>query len=210
VTRGWLLVTAFAASCASSRAPDGPFTCSQVMGVAVTAAWFHAGFEEGRDDRWQARAFTGAYLPVWADAKVGPWSRPASSPCARSADAPDRLALVAVYWDGEGRAAWATQLRAFVDTAVARYPRLARIDLMTGLRGPGNRDCGSGKTTFPAFADEAIALVAAERPHLVRVGPRVELPSCALFANGGPYLTDEGNHIAARLVRRALLSGRSR
>lgn len=192
------------AGCAHRGAPPPPdeYQCTQVMGVAVTAEWYAAGFEQGADgDRWQELARHGAYLPVWADPASPVWKESPSSPCRTSAGDPDRIILVAVAWDHTDTARWAASLDRLVDTLKARYRRLRRLELLTGLRGPGNQDCGSGKTSFPPLVDEALAAAAARHAPLVGVGPRFAMPSCAQFKQGGPYLTPEGNALAARMLR---------
>jgi hypothetical protein len=184
----------------ASSAATAEFTCTQLMGVAVTQRWYGAGFERGVDGaRWQELARPHAYVPAWADPESKLWSEAPSSPCESNASNPDRVVLVAVHWDYQTAEEWQAGLTAVVRTLQAKYPALRRVELLSGLRGPGNADCGHPKRRMAPFVDEGIARVAAAEPELVRAGPRFEVPSCALFKDG-PYLTDEGNALVARMV----------
>jgi hypothetical protein len=183
---------------------EEPFSCTQVMGVSVTGDWFGAGFEQGVDgDRWQAMTRTHAFVDLWANPKDEIWSVPVASPCAKDAGSPDRVLFMAVNWEYKTAAEWTGALTRVVQGLRARYPRLRRIELLTMLRAPGNRSCGNTMSVVAPFVDEAVARVAAANPALVRVGPRLEAPSCAVFVKGGPHFSDAGMKDVARVYAAA-------
>jgi hypothetical protein len=200
---GLALATAFAARPAA--AGDGPFVCTEILGVSVTGDWFGAGFEEGIDgSRWQARSRPHAFVELWADPSSDVWTIPAESPCARRSDDPDRVIFTAVNWQYRTREEWEAKLDALVATIREKRQGVRRIELMTMLRGPGNRTCGSEMTVVQPYVDDAIAAVAARNPGLVVPAPRVELASCEPFTKGGPHFTPAGMAVVARLYQRRL------
>lgn len=171
----------------------------------MTGDWFQAGFEQGIDgDRWQALSRSHAFIELWADPRSDLWSLPPQSPCATRARDPDRVIFTGVNWEYTTRAQWEAQLDAVVITIKGKYPGVRRIDLLTMLRGPGNRTCGDPKTVVAPYIDEAIAAVVARRAPLVFAGPKVETETCGPFIKGGPHYTEEGKAEVARLYRQAL------
>jgi len=180
---------------AAMSAPRKPqFLCTQVMGVSVTGDWFGAGFESGNDDaRWQAITRHHGFVHFWADPKDPIWSEPTVSPCAKNSDKPDRIILTTVNWEYTTTDEWVATITKAVKTLKERYPSARRIELLTILRGPGNKSCGNDKmTVVQPILDEAQAKVAKAFPKLVTVGPRFEAPSCEVFTKGGPHFTPEG------------------
>jgi hypothetical protein len=186
-------------------APAGTFECTQIMGVSVTGDWFGAGFEDGIDgSRWQALWRSHAFVELWADPASDLWAEKPQSPCARRSDNPDRVIFTGVNWEYKTREAWQAKLSAVVDTIRVKYPGVKRIDLLTMLRGPGNRTCGSEMTVVAPYVDEAVAAVVAGAPGLVFGGPRTQALSCDVFTKGGPHFTDAGTASVARLYREEL------
>jgi hypothetical protein len=185
----------------SQGAPaDKPFTCTQVMGVSVTGDWFGAGFEEAVDSRrWQAMTRTHAFVDLWGNPKDEVWSVPLVSPCATGAATPDRILFMAVNWQYTRAEEWTAALTRAVEAMRSRYPRVRRIELLTMLRAPGNRSCGNPMSVVAPMVDDAVARVAAAYPALVRVAPRFEAPSCAVFTKGGPHFTEAGMKEVARV-----------
>jgi hypothetical protein len=176
---------------AGSKGPA--FVCTQVTGVSVTGDWFNAGFESGNDDaRWQAVTRNHAFIELWGDPKDAVWQEKVVSPCAKRSDRPDRVILMAVNWQFTTADEWVAALTKAVKTTKAKYPGLKNLELLTMLRGPGNKTCGDPKTVVQPFIDEAVAKVAAAFPKLVTVGPKFEAPSCDVFVKGGPHFTDDG------------------
>jgi hypothetical protein len=186
-------------------APAPAFTCTEIIGVSVTGDWFSAGFEKGLDgSRWQARWRQHAFVDQWADVASDLWTMNPQSPCANGAADPDHVIFTGVQWEWKTREAWEAGLRAVVARIREKHPGVKRIDLLTMLRGPGNRSCGSDMTVVPAYVDEAVAAVVARAPGMVFAGPRVEVESCDVFTKGGPHFTDEGMGAVARLYQKAL------
>jgi len=178
------------------------FVCTQIIGVSVTGDWFGAGFEDGIDgSRWQALWRPRAFVELWADPTSELWNLKPQSPCSQRSDNPDRVIFTGVNWEYKTREAWQEKLSDVVKRIQKKYPGVRRIDLLTMLRGPGNRTCGSDMTVVEPYVDEAVAAVAARSPGLVFVGPKVEAESCDVFTKGGPHYTDAGMAAVARLYR---------
>ena len=200
-------LTAAGAPSVPAAGSDGSegFVCTEILGVSVTGDWFGAGFEKGIDDgRWQARWRTHAFIELWADPASDVWALPALSPCRQRSSDPDRVIFTAVNWEYKTRKEWETTLDAVVATLVVERPGARRIELMTMLRGPGNRTCGDDKTVVQPYIDEAIAAVAARHPGLVVAAPKVELATCDAFSKGGPHYTDAGMATVADAYRQQL------
>ena len=177
------------------------FGCTLVLGVAVTAEWFEAGFEQGVDgDRWEAITKPHTSLEQWADPKDAVWAVPPRSPCAARATDPDRILFTAMNWEYETAAPWVIQLSAVINVIKKKYPRVREIDLLTMIRAPRNMSCGSPMSVVQPFVDEAIATVSRQFSGLVRPGPKFEVPACDVFRNGGPHFTSAGSATVARLV----------
>jgi lysophospholipase L1-like esterase len=193
----------------ASTTADDDFVCTEVIGVSVTGDWFGAGFEEGIDgDRWQVRWRKQAFLDQWVDPGGDLWTRPPQSACAARSENPDRVVFTGVHWEFKTREAWEEGLAAVVGTIRVKYSGVRRIELLTMLRGPGNRTCGSPMTVVEPYIDEAVERVVSRFPGLVFAGPRVEAPTCDVFTKGGPHFTDPGMADVARLYR-GLLEPRS-
>jgi hypothetical protein len=150
--------------------------------------------------RWRSQAF----LQLWADPASDLWALPAQSACAQRSDDPDRVIFTAVNWTYTTRAEWEAKLEEIVTTLRAKRPGARRIELMTMLRAPGNRSCGSVMTVVPPYVDEAIAAVVARHPGLVVAAPKVELATCEPFTKGGPHYTDAGMAVVAAAYREQL------
>jgi enterochelin esterase family protein len=190
----------------AAPAPDASgFVCTQVMGVSVTGDWFGAGFEDGIEgSRWQALWRTHAFVDQWADAGSDLWVMKPQSPCAARSENPDRVIFTAVHWEYKTREEWQEKLAAVVGTLRSKYPGLRRIEILTMLRGPNNRTCGSDMTVVQPYIDEAVAAVAGRFRGLVVAAPRVEAKSCDVFTKGGPHFTAAGMAEVARLYREQL------
>jgi hypothetical protein len=169
------------------------YVCTEVIGVSVTGDWFGAGFESGNDDgRWQAKWRTGAFIDLWANPADPVWSVPVVSPCEKKSDKPDRVILTAVNWELQTAEEWTRAITAAVKTTRAKYPSVKRIELLTMLRGPGNKTCGNPKTVVAPEIDESVAKVAKAFPKLVTIGPKFETPTCEVFIKGGPHFSPDG------------------
>jgi hypothetical protein len=169
------------------------FVCTEVIGVSVTGDWFGAGFESGNEDeRWQARWRKQAFVDLWANPDDPVWAVPLTSPCTKNSDKPDRVLFMTVNWKFTTLPEWTDSITKAVKVIKTKYPSVKRIELLTMLRGPGNKTCGDPKTVVAPEIDEAVARVAKAFPRLVRVGPKFEVASCDVFVKGGPHFTDEG------------------
>lgn len=169
------------------------FACTQVMGVSVTGDWFNAGFESGNDDeRWQAKWRKHAFVDLWANPDDELWAVPLTSPCTKNSDKPDRVIFTGVNWKFTTTAEWVDALTKVVKNIKAKYPGVKRIELLTMLRGPDNKTCGSPMTVVNPEVDEAVAKVVKAFPRLVRAAPKFYAPSCEVFTKGGPHFTDDG------------------
>ena len=177
------------------------FQCSVVLGVAVTSEWFEGGFERVVDDaRWEAITKPHTSLEQWADPQNSVWSQSPSSPCAEHAQEPDRVLFTAMNWEYTTAAEWQTGLTAVVQATLAHFPSAREIDLLTMIRAPGNASCGNAMSVVQPFVDEAMRAVAAQFPERVRVGPKLEVPTCDVFKNGGPHFTDAGRAVVAERI----------
>ena len=134
---------------------------------------------------------SGASTPSWTCGPIPPVSfgvKPVS-PCVERSDHPDAWSSRACSGWWKTREAWQEASPRWSRTSAQRYPGVKRIDLLTMLRGPGNRTCGSEMTVVAPYVDEAVATVAAKFPGLVVAAPKVEVQSCDVFTKGGPHFT---------------------
>jgi hypothetical protein len=190
---------------AGGALPSG-FTCNQVTAMTLTAEWYNAGFENGVvNDHWQLKAMEHGYITEWANPNSTFWQTPITSACAQGTDSPDRIVLTVLSWTITTQADWDTQITAAVADLMMKYPGVKRIDLLTVIRGPGNKVCptppAAGETiAMPPELDAAIAAVAARNPGFVFAGPKFEAPDCSYFSGGGPHLTSAGNMMMAKMI----------
>jgi hypothetical protein len=187
------------------------FVCSQVTAMTLTREWFEAGFEQTPgivNDRWQLKARQSGYITEWANPNSDFWNHPVQSPCANGSASPDHVVLTVLSWRPAcctTQAQWEAVISSAVTTLKAKYANLKRLDLMTVIRGPQNKECplppvANEYIAMPEELDAGIAAVAAKFPNLVFVGPKIEAPSCAAFQGGGPHLTREGNTEVAKAI----------
>jgi ABC-type Fe3+-hydroxamate transport system substrate-binding protein len=195
-----LFLAIFVPRIAAAGSKAAGFTCTQVMGVSVTGDWFGAGFESGNDDgRWQALTRKHAFVELWGDPKDPVWSEPVVSPCAKNSAKPDRVIFTGVNWQFTTVDQWTAALTKAVRAIKSKYPSVKRIELLTMLRGPGNKTCGNDMTVVAPIVDEAVGKVVAAFGKLVVAAPRFEAPSCEVFTKGGPHFTDDGMAKVANL-----------
>ena len=189
-----LFLTLFVPIAAKAAAKTPQYVCTQVMGVSVTGDWFSSGFESGNDDaRWQAITRHHGFVHFWADPKDPIWNEPIVSPCAKNSDKPDRIILTTVNWEYKTTDEWVATITKAVKTLKDKYPSVKRIELLTILRGPGNKSCGNDQmTVVQPILDEAQTKVQKAFPKLVTIGPKFEAPSCDVFTKGGPHFTADG------------------
>jgi hypothetical protein len=199
----FLAALPLAAGAAEPKAAD--FACTEIIGVSVTGDWFGAGFENGiAGDHWQARWREHAFIEQWTDPAADLWTMKLESPCAQRSDNPDRELFTGVNWEYTTRAQWEEKFAAVVEVIRKKYPGVKRIELLTMLRAPGNKTCGSDKTVVAPYIDEAIAAVVARYPRLVAAGAKVETDTCDVFTKGGPHFTPPGMAAVAKTYQKAL------
>lgn len=172
-----------------------------VLGLAVTEEWFSAGFEPAVGDaHWQAILRPHTFVEQWANPQDPVWSQAPLSPCEQRSTNPDRVVFFAADWKYKDEGEWITGLVTAVNAIRFKYPAARRIELLPMLRAPNNVSCGDPKSVVEPFVDQAIAKISAQFSGLVQPGPKFEVPSCAVFAKGGPHFTAEGRVEVAKLV----------
>jgi hypothetical protein len=190
------------------------FVCNQVTAMTLTREWFEAGFEQNAgivDARWQLKAREHGYITEWANPSSDFWNEPPESPCTNGSANPDHVVLTVLSWVPAcctTQPEWETQIDAAIMNLMTKYSALKRIDVMTIIRGPGNKLCptapAAGETiVIPPELDGAIAAAAVRFPGLVFSAPKFEAPNCAAFNGGGPHLTTAGNTAVAKTISAA-------
>ncbi len=179
------------------------------MPLTLTRQWFEGGFEKDAgivNARWQLKAREHGYITEWANPNSDFWNEPIESPCTNGSTNPDHIVLMVLSWTCCTTAAeWETQINLAIGNLKTRYPALKRLDLMTIIRGPGNKACpaapNAGETiVVPASLDAALADLAAQNPGFIFVAPKWEAASCAAFTGGGPDYTTAGSAANAMTV----------
>lgn len=193
------------------KPPNGPFACTELIGLFSTGEWWDGGFFEGLGplkSTWQGRFSHYGYTYEYAKPDSYAWS-PVSvggvnnvrltEPCANHGDAPDRIVYQAWTWEPTREKAWADHLEAAVTTIHAKRPSAKRIDIMTIIRCPSNGWCHVDKPALgpntdhdatrqdchvPDYVDKALASVAARHPDLVSITPKFESSGCAAQVDG--------------------------
>jgi hypothetical protein len=187
------------------------FVCNQVTAMTLTREWFEAGFQQNPgmvDGRWQLKAREHGYITEWANPNSDFWNEMLESPCSSGSTSPDHVILTVLSWVPAcctTQAEWQTQIVKAIDNFKSKYTGLKRIDLMTVIRGPGNKLCPTAPAAgesivMPPELDAALASSAAQFPGLAFVAPPFEAPNCAAFSGGGPHLTSAGNSAVAKTI----------
>ena len=79
---------------------------------------------------------------------------------------------------------------------------MKRIELGTFVRAPGNMPCPQApakRSTIAPAEDQAIAMVAAANPDLVRVHPKFEAKTCGEFSGNPPHPSAAGGAAWAKM-----------
>jgi hypothetical protein len=201
--RRW--IAAGDAAVAGDAASASGFRCNQVIGLMVTGEWYNAGFENVVDNaRWEIKFGHHAYTNEWANPQSTFWSTPISSPCAMSANAPERVVFVALNWDYTTEKQWEDDVTKDVQIIRVKYPSVKKIELLTIVRcAPtcGKPPAPPGQSCLvPQAADDALAAVAAKMPDLVSVGPKFQVDACSDFPGNGTHLTDAAAKAMAKTI----------
>jgi hypothetical protein len=181
------------------------YPCNEVMGSSVVGEWFSSGFEAVLPgDHWQVVASDEGHVENWADPRAAAWSARAASRCADSWEDLDRVLYVATSSKAMTADAWTAALRRVIENLRGQHIHLKHVELATALRPPGDRRCrGNPESLVPPEVDEAIARIVAAYPRLVAAAPKLYAPTCKVFRDGGPHLTEKGKAVAARLYAEA-------
>jgi hypothetical protein len=192
---------------AAATAPDGAasasYVCSLILGIATTSEWF-GGFEKVVDDaRWELKFQDSAHIEKWADPANAVWQLPITSPCAKNADAPDRVVFMGTNYDYDTVELFLPKYIAVLDNVKAKYPTVEHMDVMTYTRGPGNKECVGANRSNDSYIkpaqDDAIAMFAAMKPGFVVAAPKWEVLSCSDFGLC-PHLTGPANALISKTI----------
>jgi hypothetical protein len=185
------------------------YECSAFIGPNVTGEWFAAGFETlAPNDKWQVKAPHHSFVEDWANPNHAVWKEACEgtysdcqtkSKCA-GGKTPDRIVFVTQTGNylGTSQQGWETLIGSAIPTIKAKFPGVKNIELMTFVRGPGNKDCGT-ETTVSQNLDKAQKALADASAGFITVSPRFEVTTCAHFGSA-PHLTGEGNKAVAQLM----------
>ena len=185
------------------------YECSAFIGPNVTGEWFAAGFETlAPNDKWQVKAPHHAFVEDWANPNHAVWKEVCEgtysdcqtrSKCA-GGKAPDRIVFVTQTGNylGTSQKGWETLIASAIPTIKLKFPGVKNIELMTFVRGPGNKDCGNETSVSPNL-DKAQKALADASNGLITVSPRFEVTTCSHFGSA-PHLTGDGNKAVAQTM----------
>jgi hypothetical protein len=182
---------------------DGTYNCTRIIGINATNEWYSKGFETLVDNgKWEIVRVHSGFVELWAKADASVWSTGASSACAGGAK-PDRILFIALNFDTNTLEQWVPPLTAVVKNLRDKFPGLKRVELGTFVRAPGNKPCPQApakRSTITPAEDEAIAMVAAANPDLVRVSPKFEAKTCGEFSGNPPHPSASGGTAWAKMM----------
>jgi hypothetical protein len=180
------------------------FACTLMIGINATAEWWNQGFEKLVDNaRWELIRVHSGFVEKWANPNDAFWNTAPTSACAQNPDKPDRVIFVALNFDYTTLQQWLPPLAATAKNLQAKYPSARRIELATFVRAPGNKPCPQGappRSTIVAAEDQAIEMVAATNPQLIRISPRFEAKACSEFSGNPPHPTAAGGAAWAAMI----------
>jgi hypothetical protein len=172
------------------------YTCTLIIGINATQEWYSKGFETMVDNaKWELTKVHSGFVELWADPKNAIWNTTYSSACAQNPGNPDRIIFIALNFDTTTLDQWVPPLTAVVKNLKMKYPGVKRIELGTFVRAPGNKPCPQApakRSTIAPAEDQAIEMVAAANPDLVRVHPRFEAKTCSEFSGNPPHPSAAG------------------
>jgi hypothetical protein len=187
----------------SDGAVSASYVCSLILGIATTNEWF-GGFEKVVDNaRWELKFQDSAHIEKWADPANAVWSLPITSPCAKNADAPDRVVFMGTNYDYDTVELFLPKYVAVWNNIKAKYPTVKHLDVMTYTRAPGDQECVGAMRPNDSYIkpaqDEAIVMFAAMYPGIVVPTPRWEVQSCSDFTLC-PHLTGAANAVISKTI----------
>jgi hypothetical protein len=187
----------------TDAAASASYVCSLILGIATTSEWF-GGFEKVVDNaRWELKFQDSAHIEKWADPANAVWSLPLTSPCAKNADAPDRVVFMGTNYDYDTVDLFLPKYVAVWNNIQAKYPTVRHLDVMTYTRAPGDQECVNAMRPNDSYIkpaqDEAIAMFAAMYRGVVVPAPRWEVQSCSDFTLC-PHLTGAANAVISKTI----------
>jgi hypothetical protein len=189
---------------ATPPADNESYACTLLIGINATAEWYSQGFESMVDNaKWELIRVHSGFVELWANPTAGLWSTGPTSPCAMNPGKPDRVIFIALNFQYDKLEQWLPNLQAVVKNLQAKYPGVKRIELGTYVRAPGNKPCPQGppyRSTISEAEDQAIAMVAAANPELVRASPKFEAKTCSEFSGNPPHPSSAGGAAWAKMM----------
>jgi len=182
------------------------FTCSLIMGAGQTLQWFNGGFESAVGTaKWEIKATDNTYTEAWANPANAFWNLAVLSPCATNATMPDRVLFVVYSKTITAEADWETQINKVMANIKTKFPSVKQIDLLSMVRGPEDKICGTAVATVVSAAqDQAAQAVADSSGGMIKVGPQYFAPTCAAFATtNNTNLTPAGAAAVAQMLSAA-------
>jgi hypothetical protein len=197
------------------------------IGAYLSMEWWNAGYEtKGVDkDKWELKWHHHGHITEWAKPDSPFWANtgdpnndaqgsPIQSACTANSTAPDRVVFLAITWALTNKEAWVKDIKASIANIKAKFPSVKRVDLMTMIRCPMNKQCNPNQMygiadsdtnaqhqdcQVPQYADDAIAQVIADDPGFVALGPQFEMTMCNP-SHDGAHMTGTDNGIAAQKI----------
>ncbi|MDX2022587.1 MAG: hypothetical protein SF187_20285 [Deltaproteobacteria bacterium] len=183
-------------------------TCTQIIGMSITAQWslLPGTFERlVEDGAWQMLIRTGRGVGAWADPNFDGWSLALQSPCARNSAGPDRVLfelLSAEGFRGEtDPAVIEAQIKAMLVTLKMKLPSVKVVILQPVIGGPQGKPCARGdgfvmaSIVHPAAVEAIQRVVQADRTGSLYMSFVPTVRTC------DDYIVETGN--PGHLVREA-------
>ncbi|HEX3694068.1 MAG TPA: hypothetical protein VH374_01665 [Polyangia bacterium] len=171
------------------------FTCTLILGTGQSLQWFNGGFETAVGSaKWEIKATDNTYTEAWAVPTSAFWNVQVQSPCTSNATTPDRVLFIVYSKTLTAEADWETQINKVMANIKTKFPSVKKIDLLTMVRGPDDKMCGTAVATVVSPAqDQAMKSVADASAGMITVGPQYFAPTCGAFSDqGNTNLTSAG------------------
>src|SRR5579863_4734531 len=179
------------------------FNCTLIIGAGQTLQWFNGGFESAVGTaKWEIKATDNTYTEAWANPASPFWNLAVQSPCRTDATTPDRVLFIVYSKTITAEADWETQINKAMANLKTKFPSVTRIDLLSMVRGPADKMCGTAvATTVSAAQDQAAQAVADASAGMIKVGPQYFAVSCSAFATSdNTNLTPAGAMAVGEMV----------
>ncbi|HEY2899557.1 MAG TPA: hypothetical protein VGL59_03195 [Polyangia bacterium] len=182
------------------------FTCTLILGTGQSLQWFNGGFETAVGSaKWEIKSTDNTYTEAWAMPTSAFWNVQVGSPCTTAATMPDRVLFIVYSKTITAEADWETQINKVMANIKTKFPSVKKIDLLTMVRGPGDKMCGTAVATFVnPIQDQAMKAVADASAGMIAVGPQLFAPTCGAFATtDNTNLTGAGASAVAQMLAAA-------